>query len=74
MQPEELAAALKRLVEWANEDAPQPEPPIRRLLRDHLGDDPRDLPIVSRALAQWDRMAGSRSSERRLPSPRSRGR
>jgi len=55
MRPEELAEALKRLVEWADEHAPRPEPPVRRRLREHLGRDPGDLPIVSRSLESWDR-------------------
>jgi hypothetical protein len=55
MEPEELASALKRLADWAAEHAPEPEPAVRRQLREHLGTDPRDLPIVSRALAEWDR-------------------
>jgi cell division protease FtsH len=55
VEPEELASALKRLADWAAEHAPEPEPVVRRRLREHLGADPRELPIVSRALAQWDR-------------------
>ena len=55
MEPEELAGALKRLAEWAEEHAPEPEPAVRRRLREHLERDPRELPIVSRALAAWDR-------------------
>jgi hypothetical protein len=55
VEPEELAGALKRLREWADEHAPHPEPAVRRRLREHLGRDPRELPIVSRALAAWDR-------------------
>jgi hypothetical protein len=55
MEPEELASALKRLADWAAEHAPEPEPVVRRRLREHLGADPRAMPIVSRALAQWDR-------------------
>ena len=55
MEPEELAGALKRLAEWAEDHAPEPEPAVRRRLREHLERDPRELPIVSRALAAWDR-------------------
>jgi len=55
VNPEDLADALKRLAAWAEEHAPQPEPPIRRLLREHLEADPRELPVVSRALEVWDR-------------------
>ncbi|MEA2135060.1 MAG: hypothetical protein QOC68_2969 [Solirubrobacteraceae bacterium] len=55
MEPEELADTLKRLMEWAEQHAPKPESAVRRRLRDHLGSDPADLPIVSRDLAAWDR-------------------
>jgi hypothetical protein len=55
MEPEELADALKRLVAWAEQNAPKPEPAVRRRLREHLGGDPAELPIVSRELAAWDR-------------------
>jgi cell division protease FtsH len=55
VEPEELAGALKRLADWAEKHAPEPEPEVRRRLRDHLGADPSDLPIVSRSLAEWDR-------------------
>ena len=55
MEPEELADALKRLTAWAEQHAPKPESALRRRLHDHLGGDPAELPIVSRALAAWDR-------------------
>jgi hypothetical protein len=55
VEPEELAGALKRLADWAVEHAPEPEPAVRQRLREHLGGDPRDMPIVSRSLEQWDR-------------------
>jgi hypothetical protein len=55
MDPEELATALKRLADWAEEHAAEPEPALRRLLREHLHGDPSDMPVVSRGLAQWDR-------------------
>jgi hypothetical protein len=55
MDAEELAGALKQLSEWAQEHAPKPESPVRRRLREHLGAEPRELPVVSRALAPWDR-------------------
>jgi hypothetical protein len=55
MEPEELADSLKRLAAWAEEHAPKPESAVRRRLREHLGHDPADLPIVSRDLAAWDR-------------------
>jgi cell division protease FtsH len=55
VEPEELAAAISRLTEWAEEHAPSPEPEVRRRLREHLGADPVELPIVTRPLAGWDR-------------------
>lgn len=55
MEPEELADAIKRLTDWAEERAPRPESAVRRRLREHLGGDPGELPIVSRAVAAWDR-------------------
>ncbi|CAA9488916.1 MAG: Cell division protein FtsH [uncultured Solirubrobacteraceae bacterium] len=55
MRPEDLAGALIGLLEWAHRNAPRPEAPVLRRLREHVGQDPADLPIVSRALAAWDR-------------------
>jgi len=55
VEPEELASALVRLTEWAEQRAPEPEPPVRRRLRQHFGRDPAELPIVARALEPWDR-------------------
>ncbi len=55
MEPEELAGAIKRLVEWAERHAPEPEPPLRLRLREHFERDPAELPVVSRPLEAWDR-------------------
>jgi hypothetical protein len=55
MEPEELAGALKDLMEWAREHAPTPESEVRRRLREHFGAEPRDLPVVARGLQPWDR-------------------
>jgi hypothetical protein len=55
VRPEDLARAVKELVEWAHEHAPAPEPEVRRRLRDHFGTEPIDLPVVARGLAPWDR-------------------
>jgi ATPase family associated with various cellular activities (AAA) len=55
MEPEELAAAIKRLTAWAEEHAPEPEPELRERLRAHFGADPTLLPIVTRRLMAWDR-------------------
>jgi hypothetical protein len=55
VEPEELADSIKRLTDWAEQQAPKPESAVRSRLRGHFGGDPGDLPIVSRALAAWDR-------------------
>jgi hypothetical protein len=55
VEPEELARSLKELLEWAREHAPAPEPEVRRRLRDHLGTEPVDLPVVARGMQVWDR-------------------
>jgi hypothetical protein len=55
VEPEELADAIARLTKWAQEHAPEPEPAVRALLREHLGGNPAELPIVTRPLADWDR-------------------
>jgi hypothetical protein len=55
MEPEELAGAILRLTAWAERHAPQPEPPVRRRLREHLGRDPGELPVVTHPLEAWDR-------------------
>ena len=54
MDPEELASALRRLADWAERHAPEPEPELRSRLREHLERDPVELPVVSRDLAAWD--------------------
>lgn len=55
MEPEELALAIKRLTEWAEQHTPEPEPELRERLRAHFGADPTELPIVTRPLQAWDR-------------------
>jgi hypothetical protein len=55
VEPEELASALKRLAAWAEEHAPEPEPAVRRALREHFEREPSELPVVGRGLAAWDR-------------------
>jgi hypothetical protein len=55
VEPEELADAIARLTKWAEQNAPDPEPTVRALLRKHVGGDPAGLPIVTRPLAAWDR-------------------
>jgi hypothetical protein len=55
MDPEQLAGDIHRLVKWAEQYAPQPEPPVRRLLRGHFGADPGELPVVRRTFPGYDR-------------------
>jgi hypothetical protein len=54
MEPEELAAALKELSEWAHRHAPEPEPVLRRRLREHLEAEPSELEVVSVTLSRYD--------------------
>ena len=55
MEPEELADAITRLVEWAEQQTPRPPSPLQERLREHFGVDPVDLPVVTRGLEAWDR-------------------
>ena len=55
VEPAELAGALTRLAKWAQENTPKPESVVRRRLHEHLEQDPRELPVVSRAFPEWDR-------------------
>jgi len=55
VEPEELARGLRDLVDWATQSAPVPEPVIRRRLREHLGEDPSGLPVVTAELPPFDR-------------------
>ncbi len=54
MQPEELAAAIKALSDWAERNAPVPEPVLRRRLREHLDHDPTALEVLSEELSSYD--------------------
>jgi hypothetical protein len=54
MDPEELARALRDLSEWAARHAPDPEPKLRKRLREHLDTDPAVLPVVSEPLSTYD--------------------
>jgi hypothetical protein len=55
VDPEQLAAAITQLNDWAQRHAPEPEAELRRHLRDHFDADPTTLPIVTRPLQAWDR-------------------
>jgi hypothetical protein len=56
IDPKELAGALVRLQAWAGENAPLPEPTVRKRLRAHLGDDLSGLAVVSDPLAPFERV------------------
>lgn len=59
IDPAELARALTRLAYWAErqaESAPAEDPVVRRRLRDHLGADPGELPVVSSPLEGYQRV------------------
>jgi hypothetical protein len=59
IDPAALARAFVRLADWAQEraeDDPGEEPVIRTRLRDHLGAEPAELPVVSAPLAGYERV------------------
>jgi hypothetical protein len=55
LTPEELARALRDLNAWALAHAPAEESPLRARIREHLGVDPAELPVVSREIPPWER-------------------
>lgn len=55
LTPEELASALRDLNAWAAAHAPVEESPLRARIRDHLGCDPAELPVVSKEIPVWER-------------------
>ena len=55
LKPEELASALRDLTAWAAAHAPVEESPLRARIRDHLGCDPAELPVVSKEIPVWER-------------------
>ena len=55
LKPEELATAVRDLTAWAAAHAPAKESPLRARLRDHLGCDPAELPVVSKEIPGWER-------------------
>jgi hypothetical protein len=54
MDSDELAGALIGLWRWAQETAPSPEPEIRRRLREHLGEDPAELDVLTEDMSDYD--------------------
>jgi hypothetical protein len=54
MDSERLAEALISLWRWAQQNAPTPEPEIRRRLREHLGADPAQLEVLGEDLSEYD--------------------
>ena len=55
LRPEELARALRDLQAWAVAHAPAEESELRVRVREHLGVDPAELPVVSRDIPAWER-------------------
>jgi len=55
LSAEELARALRDLNLWALAHAPAEESPLRARIRDHLGVDPAELPVVSDEIPPWER-------------------
>lgn len=55
LKPEELARALRDLHVWALSHAPAEESPLRIRIREHLGTDPAELPVVSHEIPSWER-------------------
>jgi hypothetical protein len=53
---EQLAVALRDLLDWARTNAPADEPPLRKRIVEHLGQDPAELPVVSRSISAWERV------------------
>ena len=53
---EQLAVALRDLMDWARTNAPAEEPPLRKRIVAHLGRDPAELPVVSRSISAWERV------------------
>jgi hypothetical protein len=52
---EELARALRDLQAWAVAHAPAEESALRVRIRNHLGVDPAELPVVSNVVPGWER-------------------
>ena len=55
LKPEELALALRDLHAWAIAHAPAEESALRVRIRELLGVDPAELPVVSRQIPLWER-------------------
>jgi len=53
---EQLAVALRDLMDWARATAPPEESLLRRRIVEHLGGDPAELPVVSRSVSAWERV------------------
>lgn len=52
--PSTFAASFKGFMDSMRHSAPEPEPPLLRRMREHFGDDPAGLPIVSENFAGHD--------------------
>jgi hypothetical protein len=55
IDPEALAQAIQELHQWAQEHAPRAESPLQATLSEHLGGDPRAMPIVHESLGSYER-------------------
>lgn len=69
--PKDLARALISLTEWAQQMTPEEEPEhgLTERLREHLGGDADGLPVVSRALAGFQRANFQVAIEAYLDAP-----
>jgi hypothetical protein len=47
---------LRDLLDWARMNAPADESPLRKRIAEHLGQDPAELPVVSRTIPAWERV------------------
>jgi hypothetical protein len=54
IDPHELARAFTDLTQWAMESTPREESPIARRIREHLGADPMEQPVVSIELGTYE--------------------
>lgn len=54
VDPADLARAIQGLNNWAKENVPARESALRQRLTEHLDEDPRELPVVSRTLNRYE--------------------
>jgi hypothetical protein len=56
IDPERLARAIVVLGDWARENMPTVESPVRTRMREHFGSDPSSFPVVSAPLRGFERV------------------